>query len=82
MDVIENFGYQNLLLLFKGDRELDEVMPPDADGIINATVGYGVSMHHLLGGRPEEARAMWEELVAGPAWPAFGFIAAEAELAR
>jgi len=82
MDVIENFGYQNLLLLFKGVRSLDEVMPPDADGIINATVGYGVSMYHLLAGRPEEARAMWEELVSGPAWPAFGFIAAEAELSR
>lgn len=82
MDVIENFGYQNLLLLFKGEKPIGEVLPADSDGTISATVAYGVSMWHYTNGREELAREMWRELVAGSAWPAFGFIAAEAELAR
>ena len=82
MDVIENFGYQNLLLLFKGAKTVDEVLPDASDGIVSATVAYGVSMWHLTNGRRKEALAIWKELVTGPAWPAFGFIAAEAELVR
>ena len=47
-----------------------------------ATHGYGIGNWHLYNGRKEEAKAMFETIVATSFWPAFGFIAAEAELSR
>jgi tetratricopeptide (TPR) repeat protein len=85
MEIIENVEYHRLLLMFKGELEPAEALAAagaDDDGIGSATTGYGVAAWHLVEGRRDEATAMLERVVAGPAWPAFGHIAAEAELAR
>jgi hypothetical protein len=37
---------------------------------------------HFYNGRAAEAEAIFRQIVAGGQWGAFGFIAAEAELAR
>ncbi len=81
MELLENFGYHRLLLLYKG-----ELAPPDLHGagdddIDDATVAYGTAAWHLYNGENTKATALFRRIVAGPAWPAFGFIAAEAELA-
>ena len=81
MDVIENFGYHELLLLFKGERTAEQVLG-GSDDIDDATRAYGVAAWHLLNGRDAEARSLLSRIVAGPMWPAFGHIGAEAELAR
>ena len=47
-----------------------------------ATVGYGIGNWHLYNGRPAQARQVFQNIVAGKEWAAFGFISAEAELAR
>ncbi len=85
MNLIENFAYQRLLLLYKGEMTIDEVLA--GAGHFSAqhpdvTTAYGIAMWHKLNGREEEARSGFESIVAGEAWPAFGHIAAEAELAR
>ncbi len=82
MELLENFGYHRLLLLYKG-----ELTPPDLHGarddvIDDATVAYGTAAWYLYNGENTKATALFRRIVAGPAWPAFGFIAAEAELAR
>ncbi|MHC5115429.1 MAG: tetratricopeptide repeat protein [Planctomycetota bacterium] len=86
LDVIENHGYHQLLLLFKGDLTIDEVTggeaPPVGRAIEDATVAYGVAMWRVLDGNAEKPAKLFQEIIAGDAWPAFGFIAAEAELAR
>ncbi|MCP3903071.1 MAG: hypothetical protein GY715_05485 [Planctomycetes bacterium] len=86
MDVIENHGYHQLLLLFKGETTLEAVTggdaPPVGRAIENATVAYGVAMWRILDGGAERPAPLFKEIIAGDAWPAFGFIAAEAELAR
>ncbi len=83
MDVIENAGYHDLLLLFKGLRTPEQVLADtDPHTVDGAARGYGVGAWHLVNGRTEEARRLFAEVVAGPMWPAFGHIAAEAELAR
>jgi len=82
MDVIENHAYHRLLLAYRGELDLDGLLEGlDPGGVEFATVGYGVGMGHLRAGRPREAQAAFERVVAGPAWPAFGHLAAEAELA-
>lgn len=87
MDVIENHSYRDLCLLFRGLLEPDD-LSGEADSVhaaavANATVAYGVSMFHWTRGRRDRARALWREIVdRSGANTAFGYIAAEAELAR
>ena len=47
-----------------------------------ATQGYGVGNYYLVTGEPDKAKAVFERIIAGPGWNAFGYIAAEADLAR
>jgi tetratricopeptide (TPR) repeat protein len=84
MDVIENDAYHRLLLLYRGELPADSLVAPDPgdDGLRDATLAYGVANWHLYNGRPHEARPMLEQIVRGSQWAAFGYIAAEAELAR
>ena len=85
LDVIENHSYLRLLLMYRGELPVDSLLAPGAGeqaALDDATVGYGVGNWHLYNGRPAEAERVFRRVVAGPQWPAFGHIAAEAELAR
>ncbi len=88
LELIENYAYHELLLLFKGDLDAQEILHSDAEPgpvgqpIDDATRGYGVGAWHLVNGRDEQARAIFRQVVEDSAWAAFGHIAAEAELAR
>jgi len=83
MEVKENTSYLSLLLFFKGLKTEDEILSVLASSELDAaTVGYGIGCWHLYSGHKEKARGFFEKIVAGRYWPAFGFIAAEAELAR
>ncbi len=85
LTVIENEAYLRLLLMFKGALPADSVLPATADGqmsVTDATAAYGVGNWHLVNGRREEAARIFRRIVAAGQWGAFGYIAAEAELAR
>lgn len=85
LTLLENDGYLELLLLYKGDADVSAVMPPTPAGqmdVGNSTTAFGVSMWHLLNGRADQARELWTRIVEGGQWAAFGSLAAEAELAR
>jgi Flp pilus assembly protein TadD len=85
MEVIENFEYHRLLQVFQGELDADDVLADsrgDGDTLGSATTGYGIGNWHLINGRAQEARRIFEEIVAGGQWASFGYIAAEAELAR
>jgi tetratricopeptide (TPR) repeat protein len=84
MDIIENFAYHELLLMYKGLRSPCELLTPgddpDAVALNAATVAYGVGNWHLYNERPNEAREIFEGMMDGETWAAFGFIAAETDL--
>jgi len=83
MAVRENLAYQQRLLFYKGRRseaQLRALM--SAGDLERATVGYGLATWRLVRGDTAAARSLWREIVAGTYWPAFGFIAAEADLRR
>ena len=82
MDIIENYSYHRLLLMYKGELPPDQIMASVEDALENATVGYGIGNWHLFNGREEEAMQIFRRIIQGPQWSAFGYIAAEAELAR
>ena len=82
MNVVENRVYFNRLLMYKGLYAADDLLRAGGDVLTRATYGYAVGNWHLVNGRPAEARTVFEQVTAGEQWGAFGYIAAEAELAR
>ncbi|HEX5576969.1 MAG TPA: tetratricopeptide repeat protein [Gemmatimonadaceae bacterium] len=85
MNVIENDAYHRLVLLYKGELPVDSVLAMSPSGemsVTDATAAYGIANWHLYNGRTAEARRIFERIIAGGQWGAFGYIASEAELAR
>ncbi len=83
VQVKENVSYFLALLLYKGLRKEEQILDrAKLEGNQLATIGFGVANFHLLEGRTAPACALFREIAAGETWNAFGFIAAEAELAR
>jgi tetratricopeptide (TPR) repeat protein len=83
MDIIENTAYHRLLLLFRGDGPLEEWRGMAAgDAVDNATQGFGVGHWLLVNGDTAAALEAFRAVRRGPQWAAFGYLAAEAELAR
>ncbi len=83
-DIIENHGYHRLMMLYQGRVPLDSVQPPGGPtSLDDVTTAYGVGAWHLIEGRPQQAEAVFRRIVAARSqWPAFGYLAAEGELAR
>ena len=83
MNVLDNAAYYHRLLMYKGLRKPEEVLSNDeTDGVQIATQGYGVGNFYLVNGDAARAKAIFRRVVGGTQWAAFGFIAAEADLAR
>jgi tetratricopeptide (TPR) repeat protein len=83
MKVVENKSYFDRLLFYKGLKtEAELVNLEKATDLEIATVGYGLGNWYLYNGNPAKAEEYFRRIVAGRYWPAFGFIAAEVELAR
>jgi len=84
MNVIENEAYHRLMLMYKGDMPADSVLPVNATGemsVTDATAAYGIGNWHLYNGRRAEAERIFRRIIAGGQWGAFGYIAAEKDLA-
>ena len=85
MNVVENDTYHRLLRLYKGELAPDAVLPVNASGemsVTDATAAYGIGNWHLYNGRRADAERVFRRIIAGGQWGAFGYIAAEVELAR
>jgi tetratricopeptide (TPR) repeat protein len=82
MEVGENTSYHRRLLMYKGELDPENLITDDAADLEIATSGYGIGNYYLVTGHRDKAIDMFKKVVAGSYWPAFGFIAAEAELSR
>jgi len=83
MDIIENASYYKLLRMYQGTLTAESLLVSGA-GLDAVTLRYGVAAWHLNNDRREQALASLKEIVDGSPqqWPAFGYVAAEADLAR
>jgi tetratricopeptide (TPR) repeat protein len=81
MELFENDAYLNLILVFKGVFDPEHLLETAEDALTNATLGYGLGNWHYINGRQDRAYEIWQDIYDSGNWPAFGFIAAEAELA-
>lgn len=82
LEILENEAYHRRLRLYHGELAPDSLLPPGSDALAVATYGYGLGTWHLLRADTATARAVYDDVLATDYWPAFGFIAAEAELVR
>ena len=83
MDVLENESYHRRLLMYKGRIAPEQLLDAtNADDLTIATQGYGVGNWYLAEGHNAKAREIFERVVEGRQWAAFGYIAAEVDLKR
>ncbi len=83
MEILENHAYHRRLRMYKGEIAPDSLLSTTgATDLDIATQGYGVGNWFLCNGDTVKAKAIFQRVLAGPYWPAFGSIAAEADLAR
>lgn len=79
---VEN-AYTQRLRLYRGLIGPDQVFTPaDTADIALATLSYGVGNWYMVQGDTARAREWFDRSVRSGGWPAFGFIASEAELRR
>lgn len=82
MEILENDAYHRRLLMYRGWIEPEALLDVQtADPIQLATYGYGVGNWHLYNGDEEQAFEVFRRILEGEGWAAFGYIAAEAEIA-
>jgi dipeptidyl aminopeptidase/acylaminoacyl peptidase/tetratricopeptide (TPR) repeat protein len=82
LNVQENQVYRNRLRMYRGELAPEDLLRTGGDDVGLATYGYAVGVSYLLTGEKDRAQATFTRVVEGRAWPAFGYAAAEAELAR
>lgn len=83
-DIIENESYYRLVRMYKGtlsaaqaDSALSAVRTPS-----DASLAYGYANWFLYNGDTARAIRAFERIRSGGSWASFGYIAAEADLAR
>jgi len=85
MNIIENTAYHQRLLMYKGlvsPESLINIEDTENDDkrLQLVTQGYGVGNWYLIQGDTSKAISIFKSLIAENYWPAFGHIAAEADL--
>lgn len=82
MVLVESFAYHKRLLLYKGLLSEEDLTGSGDNDLDVVTQGYGLAFWHESNGRPDKAAAMIDRVLASGYWPAFGYIAAEADRNR
>ncbi len=83
MDILENGSYHKRLLMYKGLEKPEALLDTtSADDLTIATQGYGVGNYYFVTGDPAKAKEIFDRVLAGKQWAAFGYIAAEVDRAK
>jgi tetratricopeptide (TPR) repeat protein len=83
MDILENASYHRRLLMYKGLEKPETLLDTaKADDTTIATQGYGVGNYYLVTGDTTKAKEVFQKVISGGGWNAFGYIAAEVDLVR
>ncbi|MEM7187861.1 MAG: hypothetical protein AAF466_14530 [Bacteroidota bacterium] len=83
MNVIENDSYYKACLFYKGELDLEDVYDPTSkESASNSALKYAIGNWYWYNGQPDQAKGIYNEILAGDDWASFGYIAAETDLAR
>ncbi|HET7189577.1 MAG TPA: tetratricopeptide repeat protein [Gemmatimonadaceae bacterium] len=76
-------AYVKRLRMYRGEIAPEALFAPSDTGDVDvATLAFGLGNWYLVKGDSARAREQFRRSIASGGWPAFGFIASEAELAR
>lgn len=85
IEIIENADYLKLIQLNRDEIRPEALLSEiqgDAATLGHASLGFGIGNYFLYNGDRDNAVTIFRKIVAGNQWASFGYIAAEAELAR
>lgn len=83
LKIVENTAYFRRMLMYKGELPADSLLSQGAtDPLQYVTQGYGVGNWYLANGDSTKAFEIFRKVTDSGYWAAFGFIAAEADIAR
>lgn len=85
MKIIENNDYLEILMLYKKETIIADpvqFLQKEKQGLGLSSFGFGLGNYLLLINEKEKARKVFQLIIESNQWSSFGFIAAEAELAR
>ncbi len=86
LELIENDGYYERIMMYKGLKQPENLLNfGDAklsDQVTIVTQGYGVGNWYGYNDQQDKATEVYKRILKQKHWSAFGYIAAEAELAR
>ncbi len=83
MQIIENHDYYDILVMYKANEESKLLAKTqNQETLSNATLGFALGSYYQIKGNKDKAKELFEKVVAGKQWSSFGYIAAEAELAK
>jgi hypothetical protein len=87
IELLENYAYHRRLLMYRGLVLPEDLMTTageagDVSELDLATYGFGLAHWYLVEGDRQRANELFRRVVDGKVWSAFGYIAAETELAR
>ncbi|MFK7931864.1 MAG: tetratricopeptide repeat protein [Saprospiraceae bacterium] len=81
LDVIENQDYHRACLFYQGELTAEEFAPQGEDNPGKSAAQYALGNWYLYNGKTEQAEQIFKEMTDQKGWAAFGYIAAEADLA-
>jgi tetratricopeptide (TPR) repeat protein len=80
LELLENHSYYKRLLMYKGLLDADSLLATGAQEadreLTIATQGYGVGNWYLYNGDTTRAMSIFDDVLQGKYWAAFGYIAA------
>ena len=82
MNIIENMSYHQLCLLYKGKLGIEGLMAVNGDNPSSAAVAYGLANYYYYNGDKKKSNELLHRITNGASWSAFGYIAAEVDLAN
>ena len=76
-------AYVKRLKMYRGELAPEALFAPsDTSDVDVATLSFGLGNWYMVKGDTAKAQEQFRRSIASGGWPAFGFIASEAELAR
>jgi hypothetical protein len=82
MEIIENRAYHQLCLMYKEIINVEDLTVKSDGDVMDDALAYGIGNWHYYNGDSEAARRIFKQILKGPTWASFGFIAAEVDFQR
>jgi len=82
INVADSVAHHQLLLMYEGEIAPEELQRQSANTTEGVTILYGIGNWYYVNGQTEKAVPVWKKILDGNQSFNFGYVAAEAEMAR